>query len=139
MTEKDRIEALIRHEGLSLSQFANEINIQGSTLSHIMSGRNNPSLDVMKRILERFPNINPDWLIFGKEPRFRQISQSHEMPSLFDEPELSASSVASSVQVPEPLSISTEMKEEKSVVQSSRTITRVLIFYSDNTFEEIAK
>lgn len=139
MTEKDRIEALIRHEGLSLSQFANEINIQGSTLSHIMSGRNNPSLDVMKRILERFPNINPDWLIFGKEPRFRQISQSHEMPSLFDEPELSASSVASSVQVPETLSISTEMKEEKTVVQSSRTITRVVIFYSDNTFEEIAK
>ena len=139
MTEKDRIEALIRHEGLSLSQFANEINIQGSTLSHIMSGRNNPSLDVMKRILERFPNINPDWLIFGKEPRFRQISQSHEMPSLFDEPELSASTLASSVQVPETLSISTETKEEKTVVQSSRTITRVVIFYSDNTFEEIAK
>ena len=139
MTEKDRIEALIRHEGLSLSQFANEINIQGSTLSHIMSGRNNPSLDVMKRILERFPNINPDWLIFGKEPRLRQISQSHEMPSLFDEPELSASTLASSVQVPETLSISTETKEEKTVVQSSRTITRVVIFYSDNTFEEIAK
>ena len=138
MTEKERIEALIRYEGLSLSQFANEINIQGSTLSHIMNGRNNPSLDVMKRILERFSEISPDWLIFGKEPMCRQISNSHEMPTLFDETEIPIKKPATF------LEDTSNAKPESDLISISpihppKTIKRIVIFYSDNTFEEINK
>lgn len=138
MTEKERIEALINHEGLTLSQFANEINIQGSTLSHIMNGRNNPSLDVMKRILERFPYISPDWLIFGREPMRRQISHSHEMPSLFPDADISSEStniISEEIHHEE----APKEKNENKVHPSSKSITRVVIFYSDNTFEEISK
>lgn len=138
MTEKERLETLMRHEGLSLSQFANEINIQGSTLSHIMNGRNNPSLDVVKRILDRFPSINPDWLIFGREPMRRQISKSQEIPSLFDMEEISTLEQTQQQQVP------TEIKDtyqQPINVQNNncKEITKVVIFYSDNTYEEIIK
>lgn len=137
MTEKERLETLMRHEGLSLSQFANEINIQGSTLSHIMNGRNNPSLDVVKRILDRFPSINPDWLIFGREPMRRQISKSQEIPSLFDMEEISTPEQTQQQQV------QTEIKETSqqpiNVQNNCKEITKVVIFYSDNTYEEIIK
>jgi transcriptional regulator with XRE-family HTH domain len=137
MTEKERLETLMRHEGLSLSQFANEINIQGSTLSHIMNGRNNPSLDVVKRILDRFPSINPDWLIFGREPMRRQISKSQEIPSLFDMEEISNPEQTQQQQV------QTEIKETSqqpiNVQNNCKEITKVVIFYSDNTYEEIIK
>lgn len=137
MTEKERLETLMRHEGLSLSQFANEINIQGSTLSHIMNGRNNPSLDVVKRILDRFPSINPDWLIFGREPMRRQISKSQEIPSLFDMEEISTPEQPQQQQVP------TEIKDTSqqpiNVQNNCKEITKVVIFYSDNTYEEIIK
>ena len=82
MDEKIRIEKLMQHEGMTSGQFAQEIGIQNSTLSHILNNRNNPSLDVMKKILNRFPLINSDWLILGQGAMFRQESHS-QMPTLF--------------------------------------------------------
>lgn len=82
MDERTRIEKILQHEGMSSGQFAQEIGIQNSTLSHILNNRNNPSLDVMKKILNRFPLINSDWLILGQGAMFRQESHS-QMPTLF--------------------------------------------------------
>jgi transcriptional regulator with XRE-family HTH domain len=82
MDEKNRIEKIMQSESMTSGQFAQEIGIQNSTLSHIINSRNNPSLDVMKKILSRFPNINADWLILGLGPMFRQEMQS-QMPTLF--------------------------------------------------------
>lgn len=137
MTEKERIETIISHEGMTLSQFANAINIQTSTLSHIMSGRNNPSLDVMKRILQRFPYISPDWLIFGQEPMRRQISHSHEMGTLFDLDETINTSTNDIPENKEKQSV--EYPEEDIPAVVHKTISRIIVFYSDNTFEEITK
>ncbi|MDO9633531.1 MAG: helix-turn-helix transcriptional regulator [Paludibacter sp.] len=96
MNEKVRIEKIMQVEGMSSGQFANEIGIQNSTLSHILNNRNNPSLDVMKKILNRFPNINSDWLILGLGPIFRQEMQS-QVPTLFgDDDELFSLSDTSS-------------------------------------------
>lgn len=83
LTEKERIEKIILDEGLTSGQFAVEIGIQNSTLSHILNNRNNPSLDVIKKILNRFPNISSDWLISGKGSIYREIKQS-QGHTLFD-------------------------------------------------------
>ena len=64
MNEKDRIMLIMNQKQLLPSQFAEIIGIQRAAMSHITSGRNNPSLDVLKKILERFPHISPDWLLF---------------------------------------------------------------------------
>lgn len=83
MTEKVRIEKIMQHEHMSSGQFAIEIGVQNSTLSHILNNRNNPSLDVLKKILNRFPEISSDWLILGQGSMFRNEFNSQE-PTLFD-------------------------------------------------------
>ena len=57
-TDKDRIEKVMIKEGLNATQFAAEIGIKSPTLSHILNGRNNPSLEVLKRILDRYRTIS---------------------------------------------------------------------------------
>ncbi len=83
MSEKNRIEKVILFQNMTSGQFAAEIGIQNSTLSHILNNRNNPSLDVLKKILSRFPEISTDWLILGQGSMLRQEKQSKE-PTLFD-------------------------------------------------------
>lgn len=62
----DRITLLLKARNISASQFADEIGVQRSSISHVLSGRNKPSLDFIQKILVKYPEINPDWLLFGK-------------------------------------------------------------------------
>ena len=62
-----KIEQIIIDKGLSPSYFADTIGIQRSSISHILSGRNKPSLDIIQRILKVFPDIDRDWLLFDSE------------------------------------------------------------------------
>lgn len=61
----DRIKYIMNTYNLNASQLAETIGIQRSTLSHILSGRNKPSLDVVQRILKSFPEIQAAWLLNG--------------------------------------------------------------------------
>lgn len=66
MNLNNRIEKIIRYSELSASEFADEIGVQRSNISHILSGRNKPSLDFLMKIKEVFPEINWEWMIEGK-------------------------------------------------------------------------
>lgn len=57
--------------GLSAAQFADEIGVQRSSISHVISGRNKPSMDFIEKILHRYPRVNADWLIMGSGSLFR--------------------------------------------------------------------
>ena len=63
---KERIKEIIEYESISYSKFADIIGIQRSGVSHLINGRNNPSLDVIQKILESFDYINSEWLLLGK-------------------------------------------------------------------------
>ena len=65
---KERIEHIMRSKNLTANQLADLLNVQRSGISHIISGRNNPSLDFVMKLKENFPEFNLDWLIFGKGP-----------------------------------------------------------------------
>jgi len=80
MTEEitDRIRQLMQEYNLSPSAFADEIGIQRPAISHILSGRNRPSLDVVMKILKAFDQINPQWLLTG-EGTMKQLN-------LFEDP-----------------------------------------------------
>ena len=70
-SEAQRLLMVMRHEGMNLSQFAQAIGIKISSISHIVKGRNNPSLDIMQRVLRRFQYLSAEWLILGLgEPNF---------------------------------------------------------------------
>lgn len=62
---RERIKQIIEREGMSQSQFADFIGVNRPTLSHVLAGRNNPSLDIMMSIHRKFPQINVHWLFDG--------------------------------------------------------------------------
>ncbi len=66
MDIKERISKIIEYSGFSLSEFADEIEVQRSNISHITSGRNKPSLDFLIKIKNRFPELEWEWLIENK-------------------------------------------------------------------------
>lgn len=68
MEMKDRIAHIIRAKNLTAADFALKLGIQPSNISHLLSGRNNPSLDFVKKLKETFPEYNLDWIIFGRGP-----------------------------------------------------------------------
>lgn len=66
----ERINLLLKAKNITARQFAEEIGIQPSGMSHILSGRNNPSLDFVMKVMKRWPEVNINWLMFGKGEMF---------------------------------------------------------------------
>ena len=76
----ERIAKIIASEGLTQSEFAESIGTGNATITHILSGRNRVSLDVITKILTAYPKYNTDWLIQGKGEIYKQPVQT----SIFD-------------------------------------------------------
>lgn len=66
MEIKDRIVKIMTSEGLTASAFADYLGVQRPNISHILNGRNGPSLDLIQKILTAFPKFNADWLVTGQ-------------------------------------------------------------------------
>jgi len=56
----------MKQENVSASKFADDIGVQRSSISHILSERNKPSLELIQKILNKYPKVNPEWLLTGK-------------------------------------------------------------------------
>ena len=84
MSITNRIEKLIKSKKLSKSSFANEINVQRSSLAHFFSGRNKPSLDFFLKIKERYPETDLNWIISGKKTKLakKNKTKSSEIESV---------------------------------------------------------
>ncbi len=65
---KDRIAHILKTKNLTATKFADDLDVQRSGISHILSGRNNPSLDFVVKIKETYPEFSLDWLLMGKGP-----------------------------------------------------------------------
>ena len=61
-----RLEIILDYYALSASGFADKIGVQRSSLSHLLSGRNKPSLDLILKIIENFPEVDLYWILNGK-------------------------------------------------------------------------
>ena len=69
----DRINLLLKAKNVTARQFAEEIGIQPSGMSHILSGRNNPSLDFVMKVIKRWPEVNINWLMFGMGEMYASV------------------------------------------------------------------
>ena len=65
MLIQDRIKLILKANNLSASEFADEVGVKRSNLSHVLSGRNKPSLDFLSKIITTFPKVNASWLLTG--------------------------------------------------------------------------
>lgn len=82
MTDKEKIELIMQEKHLNNTQFCNEVCIAPGTLSHIRSGRTEPSLNILRSVSQAFPDINPSWLFYDEGEMYRsQPGSSSEAAS----------------------------------------------------------
>ena len=114
-----RLKKILDHYDLSASLFADKIGVQRSSISHILSGRNKPSLDFILKITNTFTDVDIYWLLngrgsFPKKAIVADTSQSQNI-SLFPEAEEISNSI------------------------STKKIDKIVVFYNDGTFNEYKK
>lgn len=83
MDLNSRVKKIINYSELSSSEFADEIGVQRSNISHVLSGRNKPSLDFLMKIKDRFPEIQWEWLIEGKGAMIFSENETASTPSSY--------------------------------------------------------
>lgn len=84
-----RIQKVIQLKKLTSSAFADQVGVPRSTISHILSGRNNPSLEFVQKVLDSFPEIRTEWLVRG-EGHMLKATNTLFPDEDFDEPAFSA-------------------------------------------------
>lgn len=163
MEINERISVIMEHYNISPSEFAEKVDVQRSSISHITSGRNKPSLEFITKVKNSFPDIEWDWLINNNgpmiKPKVEIIEEKVEvkklpLPDLFsiieDEsfgrnnliPEKEQKTNAS-----ETNKMSSDKEGEKIIdsqplenfpmvhENSSKKVKRVILFFEDGTFE----
>jgi transcriptional regulator with XRE-family HTH domain len=150
---KDRLNKLIVSEGLTPALLADELDLQRSTLSHVLNGRNNPGYDFIRKLLIRFPKLNAEWLILGKGNMYHHqphgslsdlFSPPHGMkPAPFPPP---APLPVTPPAPPEAKMPTAEQEDDKhqppvripdlpaSHGEQQKTVEQIIIMYADKTF-----
>ena len=111
----NRIKKIIEENNLSNSEFAEKIGIPKSSVTHLLSERNNPSLDIIIKISEAFENISTDYLIFGQENQVKPTM--HHSNTLFSELD--------------------ERISQDSVKDLNNKVKSIILIYENNKFEQI--
>ncbi|MCT4561942.1 MAG: helix-turn-helix domain-containing protein [Crocinitomicaceae bacterium] len=103
---------IIHSHHLTNASFADKIGVQRSSVSHILKGRNKPSLDFIQRVITNFPRVDAHWLITG------QMKEANNEPQILDEPE--------------PVSF-----QQSTLIEKEQEVKRVILFYANGKIEEI--
>ncbi len=147
----NRLKQFLAAENITQAQFADKINVVRASVSHILSGRNKPSFDFIKAMMSNYPNLNIDWLMFGKGKMYKE---SHQLDSdqLFpvdvsepvsqDIPEtvLRIQEIPPVQKEPEPTQTSSELNTLSNVVQTivkQRKVTKVIVMFDDGSYQEL--
>lgn len=129
---KDRLAHILRAKNLTASQFAELMGIQPSNVSHLLNGRNKPSLDFLTKLKEIFPEYSFDWIIMGKKP----ITINEPAPAVFDDNNLKFEDVEEK-KVMEFDDIDEHVLENQQFFANENDIDKIIVVYSDKTFEVI--
>ena len=136
-----RLETIFDYYGLTASLFAEKINVQRSSISHLLSGRNKPSLDFILKVIENFPEVELLWLLNGKgsfpkgengfveKTTFLPEENAIQLNDLFSQ-ETAVSKINAEIS-----SITPKYQSEDKSEYTESTIERIVIFYSDGTFK----
>jgi len=128
----DRIQLILKSKNLSSSQFADEIQVQRSSISHILSGRNKPSLDFIMKILSAYSEVNADWLIFGKGQMVRQEKSDQKNVEQINTnlpPTIKKDEVVLEKETSPPV-------QQQIFDNNNDAIEKIIVFYRNRTFQE---
>ena len=155
----NRLKQFLAAENISQSQFADTIKVVRASVSHVLSGRNKPGYDFLAAIMTAYPHLNIDWLMIGKGKMYKTAQQTDEVstkqsgaasdfPLLFDYEDLPAAEEfpeipqVRSFTAPEPSAPTTTSMvtsdNHTQIAVKQRKATKIVIFFDDDTFQEIA-
>lgn len=144
-----RLEIILDYYSLNASSFADRIGVQRSSLSHLLSGRNKPSLDFILKILDVFPDVDLYWILNGKGT-FPKNSEQLDIKENNAEyigkqniptppnAEIISENLFSEIKIPNPIpELETKKTENQSSAKESYSgaIDKIVIFYKNGTFK----
>lgn len=145
-----KLNKLLETENLTATKLAKILEIQPSGISHLLSGRNKPSYDFVVKLLQRFPRINPDWLLLNSDQMYRtdienqqpgQTTLSNKTTrtgSLFETQDRTVTeNCCDRMAMPDRRMPGAE--EESLPNRRNRSIRKIIVLYDDNTFESFTE
>lgn len=133
-----RLQKIMEEHELSATSFAEKLDVGRATISHILSGRNKPSLDFVMKVVAVFKTVDLQWLIYGTLPdqNLLTAAQKNATTYLTNTPKNTAENTAENKQE-NTSSKPTQNSREKLTKMSttSSPIKRVILFKEDGTFE----
>ena len=134
----DRIKLILDFYNLSASTFADMIDVPRSSISHLLSGRNKPSLDFIIKVEKAFDDVELEWLVYGKgmfpkkhtnKSNITETITKNTAPSLFNENDVFEEQY-------EKKSNTRFSENEKKGVPVEKKIKNIVVLYDDGTFED---
>ena len=158
-----RLKQFLAAENISQAQFADIINVVRASVSHVLAGRNNPSYDFIKAIMDNYPDLNIEWLILGKGKMYKERSLASPEPEpipvedfgtglLFSEAEEENVPVTPETPLPETdtpmqapgiqpnITATNEINTINNTMQSivkQRKVSKIVVLFDDGSFQEI--
>lgn len=126
-----RIEFLLEYYNVSASAFADKLGIQRSGLSHLLSGRNKPSLDFILKVIETFPEVDIYWLLNGKGS-FPKADKTNETVTPHPIPQKTVADLFSHEEQ-EPSTGKQSKSSSGNYIEEN--IERIVVFYTNGTFK----
>lgn len=125
-----RLREIFDYYELTASSFADRIDVGRASISHILSGRNKPSLDFVMKVVSSFDEVELYWLLNGKG-QFPSSAKNKQTPidNKTDDFDTASANSASKEELTD------EVVNHQSVTTSKKKINKVIIFYSDGSFE----
>lgn len=135
-----RLKQFLAAENITQAQFADNINVVRASVSHVLSGRNNPSYEFIRSIMIKYPRLNIEWLMFGKGKMYRDAispipGQEQEEEVLFPELEEETKPAISSP-IEENVE-TTAVYNTSEVIVNQRKVSKVIILFDDGTYQEM--
>lgn len=143
----NRLKQFLAAENITQAQFADNINVVRASVSHVLSGRNNPSFDFIKAMMAKYPRMNIDWLMFGKGKMYKDAEAPAEdllFPIVEAEAETETEMRLHDI-VPEDVFKASEQTSSAidtldNVMQNTikqRKVSKIIILFDDGTFQEM--
>ncbi|CAM4206217.1 helix-turn-helix domain-containing protein [Gillisia limnaea] len=126
-----RLQKILEYHDLSAAAFSDAIDVGRSSISHILSGRNKPSLDFVLKVVQTYPEVELYWLLNGKGS-FPNTTGSTPYP---EKQMKQASSDSPAQPVSRDLPAKALVSENLEKSSAERKIRKIVIFYQDGTFE----
>lgn len=127
----ERLQKVLDYYGLSASAFADAIEVNRSSISHLLSGRNKPSLEFVLKVLEKYPEVKLYWLLNGKGEFPGVENTNDESPTLFPE-ETSPTAKTSTDNSSNKSQARAILTENEDMPDS---LEKIVFFYKDGTFK----